>query len=162
MIGPRSRVLDAHRTTSSDERINKWMFQIPSFPQTPEGDLRKPIDELPRPFPWDIRAWCLRRRFGFKLSFSYFLTTQAAIGPRQRLQSLARNVTGTGNTYAVRAVSNSPKRSFDHSDHVPALAGLPKQGFLCEAAGGFVAAVLWRVNIQRPCFARQSSFHRYC
>jgi len=39
-------------------------------------------DELPRPFPWDIRAWCLRRRFGFKLPFSYFLTTQAAIGPR--------------------------------------------------------------------------------
>jgi hypothetical protein len=123
--------------------------------KTLKGDLCRPIDELPRPFPWDIRARSLRRRFGFQLSFSYFLTTQAAIGPRQRLQSLVRNITGTGSTYAICAVSNSPERCFDHPYQAPTLARLLEQRFLSNAADGLVASVLRTVNIQRPCFACQ-------
>jgi hypothetical protein len=44
----------------------------------------------------------------------------------------------------------------DHSDQTPALAILPEQRYLCEAADGPVASVLRRVNIHRPRFAYQS------
>src|ERR1019366_6985634 len=80
----------------------------------------------------------------------------ATIGPRQGLQSLARNITGTGNTFAVGALTNSPECRFDHSDQAPMLASLLEQRFLCDAANRLVASVLWRVNIQRPGFACQS------
>ena len=113
------------------------------------------IDESPRPFPWDIRTWCLRRRFGFKLSFSYFLTTQAAIGPRNA-SNLLRGISPAQATHmpyvpsAIRRSAASIIRA-----KAPPLAGLPKQGLLSDAADGLVASVLRRVNIQRPCLACQ-------
>ena len=72
---------------------------------------------------------------------------QTAIGPRQRVQSLSRNLIGAGNTYAVGTLSNSAERCFNLSNQSSALASLLEQELLCEAADGLVAGVLWSINL---------------